>query len=343
MLESTDDLLGSCRSSAPRRATRTRPVGRRSRRSAGTACAITASVLGVPSEAQRNADLAGCSPGASRSTTPHGASTAGASTGSPRRATGARRSSSSRAKRRPARSASARPLVERVVVSTSLAASRGPWPARRRGAGLRGGRLIARGRSSPRRRFPPSDAAGKVALVRPPHGPPSRRARLVAHVVGRGHSRDRHRHTQRRARPLAHRPDLQARAPPPGEQRARARRRQGDQRRPRAEAARRPRRRDRSRGRPHGNADRRGADRGGDPQRLRPDPRRVAHVDRRRRPDLGDLHRDQRVGPEGVGRRARDPARQAPLPLPRRVGGRLRRLAAARRRRGRSTRTRCAR
>ena len=50
----------------------------------------------------------------------------------------------------------------------------------------------------------------------------------------------------------------------------------------------------------HGHPDRRGADRGGDPQRLRADPGRVAHVDRGRRPDVRDVHRDQRVGPEGV-------------------------------------------
>ena len=60
-------------------------------------------------------------------------------------------------------------------------------------------------------------------------------------------------------------------------------------------------------------------------------------------PDGGHLHGDQRVGPEGVRRRARDPARQAPLPLARRVDRRLRRVAAARRRRGRSTPTPCAR
>ena len=151
--------------------------------------------------------------------------------------------------------------------------------------------------------FRPSSTAGKVALVRPPHRPPSRGSGHdddPARIVRKGHLFDRHRHTQRCARPLAHGPDLQARAPAPGEQRAGARGRQGDQRGARAEAARRARRRDGSRRRPHRHADRRGADGGGDPERLRPDPRRVAHVDGGRRPDLGDVHRDQRVGPEGV-------------------------------------------
>ena len=38
---------------------------------------------------------------------------------------------------------------------------------------------------------------------------------------------------------------------------------------------------------------------GGDPQRLRPDRRGVAHLDRGRRPDREHLHGDQRVGAEG--------------------------------------------
>ena len=47
-----------------------------------------------------------------------------------------------------------------------------------------------------------------------------------------------------------------------------------------------PGRRDRARRGADGHAARRGADLGGDPQRLRPDRRRVAHLDRSRRPDL---------------------------------------------------------
>ena len=81
-----------------------------------------------------------------------------------------------------------------------------------------------------------------------------------------------------------------------------------------------------------GHPDRRGADGRGDPERLRPHRRGVAHLDRRRRPDRGLVHGDQRVGAEGDERRARDPAREAPLPLPRRRLRRLRRLAPARRR-----------
>ena len=188
-----------------------------------------------------------------------------------------RRSGSSRRGRSSARRRSARPLVERVVVAAGRGAARRRRPAARDGRRAR--RVSAWSRA--RRSSPPVLAAepgpaGKASLGRPPHGPPSRRARLVR-VGGR---RDRHRHPQRRARPVAHRPDAAARPAPPGERRAHARRRQGDQRRPRAQAARRPRRRDRPRGRAHRHADRRGADRGGDPQRLRPHPRRVAHVDR---------------------------------------------------------------
>ena len=91
-------------------------------------------------------------------------------------------------------------------------------------------------------------------------------------------------------------PELPARAAAPGERRAHAGRRQGHQRRPRAEAARRARRRHRARGRPHRHADHRGADRRGDPERLRADRRRVADVDRGRRPDERVVHGDQRVG-----------------------------------------------
>ena len=72
------------------------------------------------------------------------------------------------------------------------------------------------------------------------------------------------------------------------------------------------------RGRAHRRADRRATDERGPPQRLRPDPRGVSHLHRRRRPNVERLHRDQRVGARGRGARARDPAREARLPLPRR-------------------------
>ena len=80
--------------------------------------------------------------------------------------------------------------------------------------------------------------------------------------------------------------------------------RQGDQHRPRAEAARRAGRRDRARGRPHRHADRRGATARGDPQRLRPHRRRVAHVDGRRRPDRGHVHARSTSGARQVSPRS---------------------------------------
>ena len=97
------------------------------------------------------------------------------------------------------------------------------------------------------------------------------------------------------------------------------RRRQGHQRRPGAEAARRAGRRHRARRRPDRDAHRRGADRRGDPQRLRPHRRRVAHLDRGRRPDLELVHRDQRVGPARRARGARDAPGEAALPGERRA------------------------
>ena len=223
-----------------------------------------------------------------------------------------------------------RPLVERVVASTAL-----PLPVTKgqRVGEVRvfsDGRLIARTPLVAAASIPGRRGRRESRVVCAPHGAPPVRARLVASSSrrpssrGRGRS-DHHRHPQRRTRPLAQRPDLQARSPAPLERRARARRRQGDQRGARAQAARRSGRRDRARRRADGNADRRGADRGGDPQRLRPHPRRVAYVDCGGRSDGGDLHGDQRVGPEGVRGRARDPARQAPLPLARRVDRRVRR------------------
>ena len=85
-------------------------------------------------------------------------------------------------------------------------------------------------------------------------------------------------------------------------------------------------------GRRHGHPDRRAAHRGVDPQRLRADPRGVAHEHLRARPDDRRADRDQRA--RAVGVRAdeielfRD---KLALPRPRRGDRRLRRLAAARR------------
>ena len=74
-------------------------------------------------------------------------------------------------------------------------------------------------------------------------------------------------------------------------------RRQGRQRRPRAEAARPAGDRHRPRRRPDRRAADRAARRGVDPHRLHPDRRRVADQPRRRRPDLRRADRDQRARP----------------------------------------------
>ena len=149
-----------------------------------------------------------------------------------------------------------------------------------------------------------------------------------------GGSHDRDRDTERCDRPHAHGPELPARPPPPRQPGADARGREGDQHRASSQAARRSSRGNWSRRRPPGHADPRGVVGGGDPQRLRPHRGRVAHVDRRRRPGRGHLHRDKRVGPARDARGARDAAREAPLPRPRRELCRVRGHAAAGRRRG---------
>ncbi len=105
----------------------------------------------------------------------------------------------------------------------------------------------------------------------------------------------------------------------------------GDQRGPGAEGARPARARDRPRGRTHGHADRRGADGGGHPQRLRPDPGRVAHLDAARRPRARDVHGDRRVRPRDRAERARDGIGQARVPDARRRDRRVRRQPPARR------------
>ena len=151
-------------------------------------------------------------------------------------------------------------------------------------------------------------------------------------TISSGSSRDRHRHPQRRRRSHAHGAELPARAPPPGERQPDVGRRQGHQRRPRAEASRLAGDRNRPRGRHDGRPDHRRARRRGDPQRLRPHRRRVAHLDRRRRSHRRIADRDLRVGARGAPRRARHAARQAALPVARRDVRRLLRLASARRR-----------
>ena len=101
--------------------------------------------------------------------------------------------------------------------------------------------------------------------------------------------------------------------------------REGHQRRACAQAAGRSGRRDRSGGWANRDAHRRGADVGGDPERLRAHRRRVAHVERGGRPDGGDVHGDQRVGPARRAGGAGDAAREDQLPRARRRHGRVRR------------------
>src|SRR6478752_1740252 len=95
------------------------------------------------------------------------------------------------------------------------------------------------------------------------------RAAGAALSLGDSREHGRHRHDERCDRPHADGAELPARPAPPGERGPDARRRQGNQHRPRAEAARRSRRRDRPRRRAHRHADRRGAHVRGDPERLR--------------------------------------------------------------------------
>ena len=110
---------------------------------------------------------------------------------------------------------------------------------------------------------------------------------------------DRHGHAERCARPDADGAEFPARAAPSREPGADAGGRQGDQHRPSVEAARHAGGRDRSGRGPNGHPDRGGVDRRGDLERLRPHRRRIAHIDRRRRPDRSDLYGDQRMGPGG--------------------------------------------
>ena len=220
-----------------------------------------------------------------------------------------------------------RPLVERVVAPASRRAARAPRAAARRGAGLR--RTEARRRA--RRSSPaaavdePGSGLASAGWYAGPHARPSSGAC----------SRDRHRHAQRRARPHADRAELPARPPPSREREPHARRRQGHQRRARAQAPRRAGRRDRPRRRPHRHADRRGADRRGDPQRLRP--HQGASRARRRR---SSIRRSTRTPRSTSGARAVSPGELEILLeklrylVARRGLRRLRRLAAARGRRG---------
>ena len=219
-----------------------------------------------------------------------------------------------------------RPLVARVVAT---AAVKLPVHAGERLGVIRiyeGKRLVAARPLVAGRTIERPGVAGRVGFYA--RGPRS---------TSRPGSHDRHRHAQRGRRPHADRPELPARPPAPRERGLDARRRQGDQRRAHAQGARRAGRRDGARRRPDGHAHRRGPDERGDPQRLRPHRRRVAHVDDGRRPRRRNVDGDLRVGAAREPRRARDAAREDRLS---RAGGRPRcvlRLAAAGRRSTAST------
>ena len=149
------------------------------------------------------------------------------------------------------------PLVSRKSVLRSVRIGRPARCARRRGRRRRAPRSRRRParrrarvrgtqadrRATPRRRArdPAAGSRRTRRLLRAPYG----EARLG---VG---SHDRDRDDERRARPHADRPELEAGTSPSRERRPDARGRQGDQRRARAEGARRSRRRDRSRRRAH--------------------------------------------------------------------------------------------
>ena len=121
-----------------------------------------------------------------------------------------------------------RPLVERVVAPPSRRCPSAPVSDSARSSSRDGSRVVARSPLVASRAEPEPTLAQKARWVAGRIRRPSRGAR----------ARDRHRHPQRRARPVADRPDPPARPAPPRERRADARRRQGHQRRAGAQAAR---------------------------------------------------------------------------------------------------------
>ena len=228
------------------------------------------SVLGSPSEAQRETTRR-ASRVRPRAVPPRQGNRRPVSTRAPRPATAARR----RARRSARRSSAASGWDGRSSSASSRSAVALPVRAGQRLGEVRSTRRQARRRS-------PLVAAASVAEPGRPGKVAWYARRTVHHLADRlendsgGSSRDRHGDGQRRARPHADGARVPDRLPPPLERGAHPRRRQGDQRRPRAEAPRRTGRRDRARRRPDGDADHRGADLGGDPQRLRPHRGRVA-------------------------------------------------------------------
>ena len=152
-----------------------------------------------------------------------------------------------------------RPLVERIVAPTAVS-----LPVQRAAprAGSRSGPAESsweRGRCWPDAPLRGPGVGGRLRwYVDPDRASPAGAS-----------SHDRHRHPQRCSRPHAHRAELPDRASPSSEREPDLCRREGHQRRARAEAPRRAGDRDGTRRRPHGRPDHRRARSRGDPQRLR--------------------------------------------------------------------------
>ena len=166
------------------------------------------------------------------------------------------------------------PLVERVV-----APARSSRPS---GSATRSGRSASTTETSsspsgPSLRARPSPSPGSPGgSAGTLDGPLTRQA--TCSQASRP-SDDRHRHAERRSRSDAARPELPDRPAPSGQRRVPERGRQGDQHRARAQAPRRPVVCTGLAGGRNGTLLVEELTQEGDPQRLRPDPRRVAHVD----------------------------------------------------------------
>ena len=217
----------------------------------GPGVTIYAMILGSPTaRTERRPRRAACAWGRLAVPRRLGRSRRAAPTRGPRRRTGAAQSRSSPRKPLVRAVRVGRPLVERIVAPAGVA------PAGARGRARSGGSRSGRGGgcSARRRSWPRRSSRSRASA----DGYGGTSARTV-HNAGWVSSHDRHRHPQRRGRPHAHGAELPARPPAPGERQPDACRRQGHQRRPRAEAARRAGDRHRPRRRPHGRPDRRGA------------------------------------------------------------------------------------
>ena len=295
VVESTDNLLGSVGGIVGGKTGHTALAGwSQAAFARAGGVGITAVVLGSPSEAQRDADLAAllrfglASYRMSKVVDPiRTYATSPAGWGRP-----PVRAVAPRAIVRPA--SAHRPLVERVVVPAVV---RLPVAAGQRLGTLvvtDGSRVVARSPlvAAGSRGEPGAPAEGLVGC--PADGPSSRGGSAVIVTVTLNAALDRSLTV----------PTLQLGQRHRASEVLDARGRKGDQRRTGAQAPRGSRRRDGPRRRADRNAHRRRADRRGDPERLRSHPRRVAHLHARRRPDVGEADGDQRVG----ARRSRRPS-----------------------------------